>query len=246
MLGILALAFLLRAFKLTTLLPILVDESIYLRWAEIIDHQNQWFISLLDGKQPLTYWLLAIQRMIWDGDPLAGARLLSVFAGLGSTVGVFAVGRLWSKEIGGLMAAFLYACFPLSLLYDRLAYTEGFVNFFGIAIVFTSLWCFSDSGGTWKRELEPGAALALALLTKQTLLLFGFFALLAGVWPASKTHRFHPLGGPRGPWALPHGRGSESIPGRTDDRSILQERALQITRTLATKHQRAAREPEIS
>ena len=129
MLGILALAFLLRAFKLTTLLPILVDESIYLRWAEIIDHQNQWFISLLDGKQPLTYWLLAIQRMIWDGDPLAGARLLSVFAGLGSTVGVFAVGRLWSNEIGGLIAGFLYACFPLSLLYDRLAYTEGFVNF---------------------------------------------------------------------------------------------------------------------
>ena len=189
MLGILALAFLLRAFKLTTLLPILVDESIYLRWAEIIDHQNQWFISLLDGKQPLTYWLLAIQRMIWDGDPLAGARLLSVFAGLGSTVGVFAVGRLWSNEIGGLIAAFLYACFPLSLLYDRLAYTEGFVNFFGIAIVFTSLWCFSDSGGTWKRALAPGAALALALLTKQTLLLFGFFPLLAGVWLARKQTR---------------------------------------------------------
>ena len=56
---------------------------------------------------------------------------------------------------------------------------------------------------------------------------------------------FIPLGGPRGPWALPHGRGSESIPGRTDDRRILGERALQITRTLATKHQRAAREPEI-
>jgi len=35
--------------------PILVDESIYLRWAEIIDHQGQWFISLLDGKQPLQY-----------------------------------------------------------------------------------------------------------------------------------------------------------------------------------------------
>ena len=157
LLGILALALFLRAFKLTTLLPILVDESIYLRWAEIIHHQGQWFISLLDGKQPLTYWLLAIQRMIWDSDPLAGGRMLSVIAGLASTIGVYAVGRLLSDERGGLVSAFLYACFPLSILYDRLAYTEGFANFFGIAVVFTSLWCFSAPGKSWKRELVPGA-----------------------------------------------------------------------------------------
>ena len=63
LLGILVLGFALRAFKLTSLFPILVDESIYLRWAEIIDHQGQWFISLLDGKQPLQPWILALQRM---------------------------------------------------------------------------------------------------------------------------------------------------------------------------------------
>ncbi len=45
--AILVLAFFLRAYKLTTLFPVLVDESIYLRWAEIIHHQGQWFISLL-------------------------------------------------------------------------------------------------------------------------------------------------------------------------------------------------------
>jgi len=189
LLGILALALFLRAFKLTTLLPILVDESIYLRWAEIVHHQGQWFISLLDGKQPLTYWLLAIQRMIWDGDPLAGGRMLSVLAGLGSTVGVYATGRLLSDERGGLVAAFLYACFPLSILYDRLAYTEGFANFFGIAVVFTSLWCFSEPGKSWKRELVPGAALALAMLTKQTLLLFAFVPAMAALWQARKHER---------------------------------------------------------
>ena len=189
LLGILALALFLRAFKLTTLLPILVDESIYLRWAEIIHHQGQWFISLLDGKQPLTYWLLAIQRMIWDADPLAGGRMLSVMAGLGSTIGVYAVGRLLSDERGGLVSAFLYACFPLSILYDRLAYTEGFVNFFGIAVVYTSLWCFSEPGKSWKRELVPGAALALAMLTKQTLLLFAFVPALAAIWQARQHAR---------------------------------------------------------
>ena len=48
--AVLAAAFLLRIYHILEMFPILVDESIYLRWAEIIDHQGQWFISLLDGK----------------------------------------------------------------------------------------------------------------------------------------------------------------------------------------------------
>jgi hypothetical protein len=187
--AILVVAFFLRAYKLTTLFPVLVDESIYLRWAEIIHHQGQWFISLLDGKQPLQPWVLAIQRMVWDGDPLAGARFISVLTGLASVVGIFAVARRLSSELGGLIAAFLYACFPLTLLYDRLAYTEGFVNMFGVFIVLTSLWCFSESGESYKRELVPGIALALAMLTKQTLLLFWFFPALTALWLARQHAR---------------------------------------------------------
>ena len=43
------------------------------------------------------------------------------------------------------------------------------------------------------------------------------------------------------PGPLPHGRGSEDsankpLPGQTDDRMVLRERAFQITRTFATKH----------
>ena len=153
--GILALGFTLRAYKLLSMFPILVDESIYLRWAEIIDHQGQWFISLLDGKQPLTYWILALLRKISDVDPLLQGRLLSVFAGLLSTIGVFAIGRRLGGEAAGLLSAFLYACFPFALLFDRLAYTEAFVNLFGVAIVLTSLECFQESGQSWKRELTP-------------------------------------------------------------------------------------------
>ena len=183
LLGIVILGFALRAFKLTSLLPILGDESIYLRWAEIIDHQGQWFISLLDGKQPLQAWILALQRMLWDADPLAGARLISVLAGLGSTVGVFAIGKRLGGDLAGIVSALFYACFPLSLLYDRLAYTEGLVNFVGVAIVLTSLWAFWENEPSWKRALVPGGALAVAMLTKQTLILFAFFpALIALRW----------------------------------------------------------------
>jgi len=189
LLAILAAAFAVRAFRLGSMFPILVDESIYLRWAEIIDHQGQWYISLLDGKQPLTYWILALVRKVWSGDPLLAGRLVSVFAGLLATIGIFATGRRLAGETAGLLAAGLYAVFPYALLYDRLAYTEAFVNLFGVAVVLASIECFSEQRRGWGGEIAAGLALGLALFTKQTLLLFAFFPALAGFWMARRGQR---------------------------------------------------------
>ena len=176
LLGALALAFLLRVWNIKGMFPVLVDESIYMRWTEIIVHQGNWFISLLDGKPPLTYWILAVPRFVTGADPLLQGRLLSVVAGLCSTVGVFAVARrLVPAEAGeraGLIAAHLYALFPWALLYDRLAYTEAWVNLMGVAVALTSIACFDREGGTWKRALAPGLALGLGLFTKQTVVLW--------------------------------------------------------------------------
>ena len=184
--GILALGFLLRFTKLLGMFPILVDESIYLRWAQIIEQQGQWFISLLDGKPPLTYWIIALPRFVSSGDPLWQARTLSVLAGTLSTVGVFAVARRLAKPehgaTAGLAAAALYAVFPWAVLYDRLAYTEAWVNLCGVAIALTSIVCFEKSGKSWARELGPGLALGLGLLTKQTALLFGAIPLAAAFY----------------------------------------------------------------
>jgi hypothetical protein len=174
--GVLLLAFALRFTKLLGMFPILVDESIYLRWAQIIEQQGQWFISLLDGKPPLTYWLLALPRFVSHADPLWQGRMLSVLAGTLATVGVFAVARRIARpehaEAAGLVAAALYAVFPWAVLYDRLAYTEAFVNLCGVAVALTSIVCFEKPGKSWSREVGPGLALGLGLFTKQTSLLF--------------------------------------------------------------------------
>ena len=188
LLAILAVAFLLRFYKLAEILPLAWDEAIYLRWAEIIDHQGQWFISLLDGKPPLSYWLLAVVRKTIGGDPLLGARAVSALFGVLSTIGLFAIGRSLSGDRAGLAAAALYSCFPYAVIYDRLAYTESFVNFFGIAVVAASLECFRGPG-PWKSGLAPGFALGLGLFTKQTVLLFAFVPLLAGLWLGRSTIR---------------------------------------------------------
>lgn len=173
--AILAVSFSLRAFNLLGMFPVLVDESIYMRWVEIIDHQGQWLISLLDGKPPLSYWLLALVRMTFGGDPLWQARLVSALVGLLSTWCVFAIARrIASKEIddrGGLLAAALYAIFPWALVYDRLAYTEAFVNLFGLLTTLAAIVVFSREG-SWKTDALAGLALGLGLFTKQTVILF--------------------------------------------------------------------------
>ena len=141
--GILCAAFGLRIYNLESI-PIAGDESGYLRWAEIVVHQKQWFISLLDGKQPLGEWLHALAWLVWTEDPLFGGRVVSVVAGVLSTLGIFAVGRRLAGDEAALAAGFLYAVFPYALLYDRLAYTESLVNLAGVAVVYTSIACFGD------------------------------------------------------------------------------------------------------
>ncbi len=189
MLGILVAALALRAYHLLEMFPILVDESIYLRWAEIIDHQGQWFISLLDGKPPLHTWLLALPRILFHGDPLWTGRAVSVVFGLLSTLGIFAVGKRLAGETAGLLAAALYAVFPLALLYDRLAYTESLVNLCGVAIVLASLAVFGNEEGTWRQAWPAALAMGLGLFTKQTVILFAFFPALAGIFYIRKQPR---------------------------------------------------------
>ncbi len=182
MVCVLAVAFGFRVARLMEMFPILVDESIYLHWAEIIEHQGQWFISLLDGKQPLQYWGLAVVRMILGGDPLLESRLVAVGVGLLSTIGVFAIGKRLGGDTAGLISASLYAVFPFAVLYDRLAYTEAFVNLNGITIALTALFAFREPKKNWAPEIAAGVALGLALFTKQTVLLFVYFPVIAGLW----------------------------------------------------------------
>ncbi len=179
--AILAIALCLRATRLMSMLPIMIDETIYLRWAGIIQHQGQWFISLLDGKTPLCFWVFAFARTMWPSDPLLACRIVSVATGLASTVLLFALGRRLAGDAAGLIAALLYAVMPYGTLYDRIAYTDGFVNLAGIAIAYTSVACFhTESSGKFGAAMA-GLALGLGYFAKPTALLFAFLPVAAAL-----------------------------------------------------------------
>lgn len=178
------LALALRATGLMSLFPILVDESIYLRWAEIIDHQGQWFVSLLDAKQPLSYWLYALARKGFpDADPLLGARSVSVAAGGVATALLFQLGRQLGGTLAALAAAFFYALVPYGVFYDRLAYIDALVNCFAIALTLAAIRCFRDAQPTRGRAVAVGAILGLGLFTKTTMIAFTLIPVTAAlVW----------------------------------------------------------------
>ena len=115
-----------------TIIPIFVDEAIYLRWAQIAKNDAVWrFISLTDGKQPLFIWLAMVLMKIVP-DPLVAGRLVSVGAGLASLVGIwFLAYELFGKK-EAFWASFIYLISPIYLLYDRMALVDSLLTVFGI------------------------------------------------------------------------------------------------------------------
>ena len=114
-------------------LPIFTDEAIYVRWAQIANNDASWrFISLVDGKQPSFVWAtMIIMRLVED--PLLAGRLTSVIAGLFSVVGLFFLGReIFKSSAIGIISAFLYAIYPMALVYDRMALYESLVGVFTV------------------------------------------------------------------------------------------------------------------
>jgi len=168
LLTLLVLAVILRAWRLRELVPIMIDETIYLRWAEIIQHQHQIFISLLDGKTPLSFWILALTRIFFHGDPLLSARILSVVCGMASAWLLFGIATRLAGPVAGFITCGLYAMLPFGLFYDRIAYTEAYVNLAAITLTYVSLLAFRGKKPSVASALAIGLTLGAGYLLKPT------------------------------------------------------------------------------
>src|SRR5712692_6179867 len=119
-------------------LPIFCDESVYLRYAQLIARApiSRAFLSVVDPKPPLHYWLLALVLRTTN-DPLLAARLLSVVAGAVSVLVLFPLCRELAslargaqrEEVGSaptpgtlaVVASALFVACPFLAFYQRLA-----------------------------------------------------------------------------------------------------------------------------
>ena len=151
---------------------------------------------MLDGKQPLSYWLYALLRYA-GVDPLLGVRGLSAVAGGLTALLVYAIGKRVAGVAAGLVGALCWTVFPWSLVYDRLGLTEALVNLAGACIVYTTLLAFAGNRICWKNTALAATAVGLAFLLKATTLLFLFCPILLGLWLAPR-----PLGTLFQRWAV--------------------------------------------
>ena len=123
-----------------TKLPVFADESIYIRWAQLImdDWSRYLFFPLSDGKTPLFIWSLVPFQYLFD-DPLLAGRFLSVLVGL---VQVFVMGWI-AKSLGGKRKAIglsmlLVTILPFWFFHHRMALMDGMLTLW-LSLTFLAL-----------------------------------------------------------------------------------------------------------
>lgn len=122
------------SFRLTqlTTIPIFNDEAIYLDWSwRQFFTAKDLFYSLYDAKPPLLLWLFGFAGLFSPSLLLAG-RVVSVFFGFFTLMGVLLVAKqLFSKQTA-LLASVMYIVIPLFSFYDRQALMESAIGAIGV------------------------------------------------------------------------------------------------------------------
>lgn len=177
---------LLHLFNLNNL-PVFADESIYIRWAQLIidDWQQYLFFPLNDGKTPLFIWLLVPFQLIIKDQLIAG-RLLAVMVGLVQVWANYQLTKIFvnnqsDQKSAKFIAAGLSLILPFWYFHHRIALMDGALTLF-LTIGFTqfviALRKASGNQHTFrikqinKNSVWAGLFLGMALWTKIPALLF--------------------------------------------------------------------------
>ncbi|KKP39483.1 hypothetical protein A2130_02365 [Candidatus Woesebacteria bacterium GWC2_33_12] len=193
LLVILIIGFGIRIVNLT-ILPIFVDEAIYVRWAQVMAWEPTLrFLPLSDGKQPLFMWVLMFLIKYFQ-DPLFIGRLVSVCTGVGTILGIFVFSNLLFKnKLVSLISALIYSFSPFAVFFDRMALVDSMLSMFAI---WTAIFGFLTA--KYKRldlAMMAGFTLGFAMLTKSPAIFiafllpsFWFLTNLKGIWRLGITY----------------------------------------------------------
>ena len=166
-----------RLVNLTSI-PVFVDEAIYIRWSQVMKAEATLrFLPLSDGKQPLAMWL-TIPFLKYVSDPLIAGRLVSIFAGVGSMVGLaFLTFLLFNSLLLASISSLIYVILPFTVFFDRMALVDSLLAMFGIWTLALSI-LFAKT-----RRLDHamfvGFALGGGLITKSPAIFFYVWLILS-------------------------------------------------------------------
>lgn len=168
------------AFRLINLniIPVFVDEAIYVRWSQVMRSEPTLrFLPLSDGKQPLFMWL-TIPFLKFVSDPLIAGRMVSIFSGLGSLIGIgLLTWYLFKKITISAISVLLYAVIPFTVFFDRMALADSLLNMFGIwTLIFSVLFAKSKR---LDHAMILGFFLGGGLITKSPAIIFYLWFVLA-------------------------------------------------------------------
>lgn len=188
-------------------LPVFADESIYIRWAQLIidDWQRYLFFPLNDGKTPLFMWLLIPFQFLFS-DQLYAARFVSVLVGLGQIgATIWCIRLLGGSQLARILGALFVTILPFWFFHHRMAMIDGTLTLF-LTLSLASLLEVSTRSFTFQnRDLlqlkkvfrvalrEPwlliaGLFFGLALWTKVPAILFAPSFILFAFLPKNKSY----------------------------------------------------------
>ena len=155
-----------------TALPVFADESIYIRWAQLImdEPARYLFFPLNDGKTPLFIWSLIPFQYLF-ADQLFAARFVSML------VGLFQVGVMtWlAKELGGkrkaqILTALFTIILPFWYFHHRMALMDSMLTLWLSLTLLGILKLLKTKKIFW--ILVSGFSFGLAMWTKLPAILF--------------------------------------------------------------------------
>ena len=141
--------FAVRTYRLTSL-PIFIDESLHLFWAQRVREEPGFERPYRDGK-PLQALVTSLTVPGAD-DPLWAGRFTSVIVGAAGMWAAWQIGRrLFDKETAWV-AAILYLACPFTLFYDRMALSDVYLSTFAALTLLASIVVARDPrprNGVW-------------------------------------------------------------------------------------------------
>lgn len=171
MVGVLVLAAFLRFYRLSEYMTFLGDEG---RDAIVIKNMFENLHFPLIGPPtsvgniylgPLYYYMMAVPMAIFYLNPVAAAGMNAAIGV--ATVGlIYLLGKVWLGRIPGLIAAYLYAISPVTIIYSRSSWNPNPAPFFALLSIL-SLYRLHQTGNfLWLAltGLTVGAALQMHYL----------------------------------------------------------------------------------